>query len=295
MARIRTIKPEFWQDEKLSPLPLLERIVFLGLISMADDCGRVLDNHRIIDAFVFPETEDTSREALATLSRIGRIARGLTSSGQRVIQIVNWERHQKVDHPNIAAALPEIVAPSADTSPREAFANDSREVREALATLPTTNDLRPTTNDLRSARSSKARSSKGWIGDFDLAWAAYPSRPNNAKAKALKAYLARRESGVTAEALHAGVVAYAAYVQATGTPAKFVKMASTFFGPDEHWLTDYAVPDADPLADAPPEVRACILPNGKVRLWEDLPDGETRPTAAMQWLAGRDASGRKVA
>lgn len=134
-----------------------------------------------------------------------------------------------------------------------------------------------------------------WTADFDLAWAAYPKRPNNSRGKASKAYMARRREGVSAEVILAGVVAYAAYVQAIGQPPHFVKLASTFFGPDEHWLTDYAVPESDPLAGAPPEVRACIQPNGKVRLWEDLPDGETRPTAAMQWLAGRDASGKKVA
>lgn len=292
MARIRTTKPEFWQDEKLAPLDPLTRLVFLGLIGMADDCGRVLDNVKAIDAFIFPETNDSAAKALVTLASLGRIARGLTASGQRVIQIVKWEEHQKVSHPNLAAALPEIVAPSADTAPPAALRRDSGEPPAALVPLPTINDLRSTTNDQRS---SAARAAEAWTADFALAWAAYPKRPNNSRGKASKAYMARRREGVSAEAILAGVVAYAAYVQAIGQPPHFVKLASTFFGPDEHWLTDYAVPESDPLAGAPPEVRACIQPNGKVRLWEDLPDGETRPTAAMQWLAGRDGSGKKVA
>lgn len=76
MARIRSIKPEFWADEKLSPLDPITRLVFLGLISMADDAGRLVDNVKQIDALVFPETSDSARESLATLSRIGRIQRG---------------------------------------------------------------------------------------------------------------------------------------------------------------------------------------------------------------------------
>lgn len=379
MARIRTIKPEFWQDEKLAPLDPLTRLVFLGLISMADDGGRVNDNVKIIDAFIFPETQDTCGNALGILTELGRLRRGVTSSGQRVIQVVNW-RHQRIDRPNLAGALPPISGDTPELPsgiltipPRRASLSkrtkdavwsaahsrcqncgveclrEKRDKYDSRPTLgeidhvqavrdggsddisnlqllclkcnrkkagdglsarnrgilvdystessgtisvPTINDLRSTTNDQRS---SAARAAEAWTADFALAWAAYPKRPNNSRGKASKAYMARRREGVSAEAIHAGVVAYAAYVQAIGQPPHFVKLASTFFGPDEHWLTDYAVPDSDPLAGAPPEVRACILPNGKVRLWEDLPDGETRPTAAMQWLAGRDASGKKVA
>lgn len=154
MARIRTIKPEFWIDEKLAPLSPIERLTFLGLISMADDAGRLVDNLKQIDAFVFGETEDTCRDALATLSRIGRVIRGKTKSGQKVIQIANWSKHQKVDKPNLLAALPKIEENTNENTIRDGFATDSRQARDGLATLPTTNDLRPTTNDLRSEDSS---------------------------------------------------------------------------------------------------------------------------------------------
>ena len=160
MARIRTIKPEFWQDEKLTPLPDVARLVFLFLISSADDCGRVLDKPIKIEADLFDGEHDRSRdvrESLANLSRIGRIRRGKTASGQRIIEIVNWSKHQRIDHPNKAAAFPEIVEPYEDTDIREAFANDSRIIPESFAHH--TNDLRPvpvpTTSD--RVRRTKAR------------------------------------------------------------------------------------------------------------------------------------------
>lgn len=152
MARIRTIKPEFWGDEKLAPLPDATRLVFLALISMADDLGRLVDNERLIDAFIFPDEGrlGDTREALASLSRLSRITRGRTESGQAIIQIVNWERHQRVDRPSLKSCLPEIVEEQEVVEPRATLAEDSRESREDLAPRPTTNDLRPTTDDRRA-------------------------------------------------------------------------------------------------------------------------------------------------
>ncbi len=129
MARIRTFKPEFWADEKLAQLDPLTRLVFLGLISMADDAGRLVDSLKQIDAFMFPLTDDTARESLANLARIGRVERGETASGQSIIQIVNWH-HQKVDHPNLKAALPVI-----SKRVKPPLANHSRKRRDQFATL----------------------------------------------------------------------------------------------------------------------------------------------------------------
>ena len=37
MARIRTIKPEFWRDEDLSGLPAETALLAIGLLNHADD------------------------------------------------------------------------------------------------------------------------------------------------------------------------------------------------------------------------------------------------------------------
>ncbi|MEB3196138.1 MAG: HNH endonuclease signature motif containing protein [Candidatus Sericytochromatia bacterium] len=109
MPRIRTIKPEFWVDEKLAPLDSSTRLVFLGLISMADDAGRLVDNQKQIDAFIYPMTSQSAAKPVDTLAAIGRLRRGVTESGQRVIQIVGFTKHQKIDRPNYRACLPPIA------------------------------------------------------------------------------------------------------------------------------------------------------------------------------------------
>ena len=132
MARIRTIKPEFWQDEKLAPMCALDRLVFIGLISQADDKGRVVDNAKLIDGLLFAETSETCRGSLDALAKIGRIRRGRTASGQRIIEITNWH-HQRIDKPNYHGALPEIVEDST---------NDPVSVEEESQNHISTYDLR---------------------------------------------------------------------------------------------------------------------------------------------------------
>lgn len=166
MPRIRTIKPEFWTDEKLSLLDPLTRLTFLGLISMADDAGRLVDNVKLLDGMLFPNTDDTCREALDTLARLSRITRYRSSSGQALIQITNWSEHQKVDKPSKAilpgpetAVVTQPPVPSAVNDARE---NGSREPRESLARVsrsdlgPTTVDHGPPTTDQRASASAAA-------------------------------------------------------------------------------------------------------------------------------------------
>ena len=164
MPRIRTIKPEFWSDEKLSELVAIDRLVFLGLIGMADDYGRLHDNLKVIDAFVFPNSSETVRESVANLSRIGRIRRGKASNGKAVIEIVNWAKHQRVDKPQNHLALPPIATCTTVTNENigfdpipELFANHSGMIPEKVATLPGTRDQGSGTRDQGSGIRERER------------------------------------------------------------------------------------------------------------------------------------------
>jgi len=183
VARIRTIKPEFFQDEKLSSMSMADRFIFLGLISMADDAGRLLDNVKVIEAFIFPTTDDRVHESLMNLAREGRIRRGITSSGQKVIQILGWSKHQYVQHPNLKAALPEIVEDTPLTTDaavsHESFMNENSGPHESFRLRPTTYDLRSTTNDLKPAGREKrtkappkesAPARETWLSPCARAW-----------------------------------------------------------------------------------------------------------------------------
>lgn len=247
MARIRTIKPEMWQDEKLSPLPPLVRLVFLGLISMSDDDGRIVDNVKSIDGFLFPESKDSSREAIETLARIGRVLRYRSGSGQKLLQIVNWSKHQKVDKKS-KYTLP---GPTSEDYTGQRLTDDvARQSRDGVEDIDTSSpsDLRPSTSDLRSTTpilvsADAEHVSKSVDKDFEEIWAIYPKREGgNPKHDALKSYRARRRASVSHQDVLEGVKRYTAYCEAKKwLKTAFVKQAAAFLGPAEHYLESWEV------------------------------------------------------
>jgi len=58
MARIRTIKPEFWEDEKIASLPIPCRLFYIGTWNLADDLGVIRANPAILKSKIFPYDDD---------------------------------------------------------------------------------------------------------------------------------------------------------------------------------------------------------------------------------------------
>lgn len=127
MARIRSVKPSFWDDEKLAPMPPLERLVFLGLVTrLADDAGRLIDNVKAIDGALFSRTSDTSERPLEQLAAAGLILRYTSANGQNLIQLAGWKRHQVIAKPS-KYVLPAPPRQLAATQEVESTANNSPE------------------------------------------------------------------------------------------------------------------------------------------------------------------------
>lgn len=99
--RIRSLKPEFFRDEKVQRLPIQARLLFVGLIAHADDEGRLDGKPVAVRSLVFPHDDISTR----TVSRwIGEIqSMGLIyryDVGEfSWIEIRGWEKHQRVDKP----------------------------------------------------------------------------------------------------------------------------------------------------------------------------------------------------
>lgn len=100
MARIRTIKPEFWQNEQLALLSQHARLLAIALLNYADDRGCFLANPSLVRAACFPFEED-SRNVLGSLQELSGIGYiEVRSCGGKSIGIVcKFLEHQRIDKP----------------------------------------------------------------------------------------------------------------------------------------------------------------------------------------------------
>src|SRR5439155_8900125 len=96
MARIRTIKPDFWVDEKVVQLTHLARLLFIGLWNFADDEGRMQFSPLKIKMQIFPADDVAIQDLFGELTRQGFI-QIYPVGNVEYLQIVNFARHQKID------------------------------------------------------------------------------------------------------------------------------------------------------------------------------------------------------
>lgn len=112
MARIRTIKPEFWTDERLSALPEATHLLAAALLNHSDDEGYFNANHALIKAACSPirEPSVTIPESLERLAGVGYLSFGAGSDGRHYGRIVNFHKHQKVNRPSPSRIKPLVTS-----------------------------------------------------------------------------------------------------------------------------------------------------------------------------------------
>jgi hypothetical protein len=93
MARIRSIKPEFFASEQVASVPHQWRLLFIGLWLHADREGRLLDRPVRLKAMLFPYDDLDVDAGLGCLVNAGLITR-YEGNGLRLIAIPSWAKHQ---------------------------------------------------------------------------------------------------------------------------------------------------------------------------------------------------------
>lgn len=112
MARIRTIKPEFFRSEDIGMLTPMTRLLFIGLWTMADKEGRLLDRPRRIAVELFPYDEDfDAQTALEELQSFDLIER-YEVDGVKCIQVLGFSKHQRPHPKEPESELPARIAES---------------------------------------------------------------------------------------------------------------------------------------------------------------------------------------
>ena len=126
MARRRMIDPGLWTSEHNQNLIFRQRLLFIGLISNADDEGRVKGNPNFIRAVVFPYDDiptPSMEKDLQAIENEGMIYR-YNHDGVNYIQLRKWDEYQTINRP-YPSKIPEYVSHSLNDSLNGSM-NDSR-------------------------------------------------------------------------------------------------------------------------------------------------------------------------
>lgn len=118
MARIRTIKPEYWTSDQVADCSPIARLLFVGLWNFCDDAGRHPAKARRVKMEVFPGDAFSAEEVQAWIDELieADLLIPYEVDGKHYWQVTGWH-HQKIDKPNIKhPAPPEIRQPVADQS-----------------------------------------------------------------------------------------------------------------------------------------------------------------------------------
>lgn len=240
MARIRTIKPDFFLHEDLAELSPLHRLLFIGLWCLADREGRMEDRPKRIKIEILPWDDCDMDRMLSDLQRSGFISRYL-ADGLGVIEVTNFKRHQRFTgkeaetssrFPSPTTGTPRgIIGETPEQHPgaqegkgREGKEEGGREGEGKEHSCPKT-DV-----------SGRVRSEE-YRSEFEDAWKVYPRKVD--KQEAFKAYQARRrDRAVTASAeqLMASAQNYADHIHDTGAEERYIKHGATFWGPNRPYL-----------------------------------------------------------
>jgi hypothetical protein len=131
VARIRTIKPEFFTSLTLAKVSLGARLTFVGLWTYCDDAGRGRDEPRLLKAAIWPLEDGIPAsvvdEHLAELAENGLVQR-YEAEGQHYLAIRNWVEHQRIDHPKESKFPP---PPECRATDRESGAKPRRKTDDA--------------------------------------------------------------------------------------------------------------------------------------------------------------------
>lgn len=107
-GRIRTIKPEWLEDELMSSASDAARVLSIALLCMSDDYGRGRADRIQTAMRVFPPKSATEEQLRNSLRKYDEASRELVEldyvrfyevRGQQYFAVRNWDKHQKVNHP----------------------------------------------------------------------------------------------------------------------------------------------------------------------------------------------------
>lgn len=102
MARLRSIKPEFWTSEQIAECSPIARLLFIGIWNFCDDKGIHPCSAKRLKMEVFPADEFTHEQVAEWVLELidAGLLKAYLHEGEGFLKVTGWAKHQKIDHPN---------------------------------------------------------------------------------------------------------------------------------------------------------------------------------------------------
>jgi hypothetical protein len=103
VSRIRTLKPEWLDDEQLASCSDAARVLSVALVLLADDYGngRASEMYLAGRVWMYGDAQESIQNSAGAMQELCRIkfCRTYEVNGQRYFHIANWSKHQRVQRP----------------------------------------------------------------------------------------------------------------------------------------------------------------------------------------------------
>lgn len=133
MARIRTVKPEFFTSEQVADCSPTARLLFIGMWCFCDDGGVHPASVKRLKMEVFPADSMNEKQIIGYVDELIKselLTEFVGDDGKSYWQVTGWH-HQKIEkptfrHPQKSSDSPTIRRPFADHSPTEGNGRESK-------------------------------------------------------------------------------------------------------------------------------------------------------------------------
>jgi hypothetical protein len=231
MARIRTIKPEFFTSEDIVSLSPLARLLYIALWCEADREGRLVWKPRTFKLRYLPADDCSADDLCSELIEAGLVV--LYDDGGHAY-IPKFSRHQHINPRESTSVLPDP-----DEKPR----NGTRKAR-----VGTRHDASARVDDAQGGREGKGKEgegidnpptprTRGSAGDdgFDAFWMAYPNK--TAKQAAAKAFAKLAPSADLLDEILQAVARQKTWPKWVKDGGQYIPHPATWLGRQE-WLNE---------------------------------------------------------
>jgi hypothetical protein len=172
VARIRTIKPEIFDDPDVGALAPLARWLFIGLLTQADRRGRLADEPKRLKLRLLGFDAKADCDALLTdLCSTGMIIR-YEVEGKAYIQVRSFEKHQRPHPAEAESTIPAYSSENVKLHGEPCNATASKNLVRRSKPCTDTGSLDTGSLDTGSLDRSSSPNGDG----FDAFWESYPRK-----------------------------------------------------------------------------------------------------------------------